>query len=128
MAFPNRFSHALKSDLTQCDGQHPTCSLCEKRLTKCEYDGDGASRRLGNLRRLNNELTDKIQTYEAQISLLRNTTNAADVQGMVEKLRTAGEDMANTIAASRHVVERPTEETSPVERSEGREDALLQVQ
>ena len=120
----------LGAEATQCDGQRPTCSLCEKRLTKCEYDGSSASRRLGNLRRLNNELTGKIETYEAQIAILRSVTSATDVKEVVERLRAAGEEVAKTIAANRHMVEQSiddAQETPLAELSEDVEDGTLQV-
>ena len=79
---------------------------------------------MGNLRRLNNELTDKIQTYEAQVTLLRRTSGAAEVKEAVEKLRSAGEGVARTIAANRRVIHRSADEASFAELSEDPEDSL----
>ena len=95
-------------------------------MTKCEYDGSSASRRLGNLRRLNNELTQKIETYEAQIAMLRSVTSATEVKEMVDRLKAAGEEVAATIAANRHMVE-AVQETPLGDFSEDVEDSVQQV-
>ena len=90
---------------TQCDGRRPTCSLCEKRMTKCEYNGDTASRRLGNLRRLNADLSEKIDKYEEQVTFLRSITNPLNVQAAVEQLKAAGDGVVSVIRANRHTLE-----------------------
>ena len=108
----------------QCDGQRPTCSLCEKRLTNCEYDGNSASRRIGTLRRLSSEMAKKLEIFQAQRALLLGVTEATDltdVREIVAKLKVAEEEVTKVIAANRHCVGRP------IKDEQDQEDVAFQV-